>query len=283
MLLLKSFELANESGICCGEYPFDIFPLKGLEHLEFKVPITILYGGNGSGKTTLLNIIAEKLNINRVALYNCTAKFNDYVEMCDYSLENEIPRNSMMITSDDVFNYILNMRAVNQNINFARNELFKEYDRIKKTDRKDLLRIDFGDKKSVAAFDRNMAILKKSKSRFVRENLVSNVREYSNGENALRYFHEKIDENALYLLDEPENSLSPKMQIQLAKYIEASARGCGCQFIISTHSPFLLAMNWTRIYDLDSVPVAVRKWTEVENVKIYRDFFKEHEGEFEDE
>ena len=283
MLFLKSFELANESEICCGAYPFDIFPLKGLEHLEFKVPITILYGGNGSGKTTLLNIIAEKLNINRVALYNCTAKFNDYVEMCDYSLENEIPRNSMMITSDDVFNYILNMRAVNQNINFARNELFKEYDRIKKTDRKDLLRIDFGDKKSVAAFDRNMAILKKSKSRFVRENLVSNVREYSNGENALRYFHEKIDENALYLLDEPENSLSPKMQIQLAKYIEASARGCGCQFIISTHSPFLLAMNWTRIYDLDSVPVAVRKWTEVENVKIYRDFFKEHEGEFEDE
>ncbi len=73
------------------------------------------------------------------------------------------------------------------------------------------------------------------------------------------------------------------MQIQLAKYIEASARGCGCQFIIATHSPFLLAMNWTRIYDLDSVPVAVRKWTEVENVKIYRDFFKEHEGEFEDE
>ena len=242
--------------------------------------IALIIGESGSGKTTLLNIIAEKLNINRVALYNCTAKFNDYVEMCDYSLENEIPRNSMMITSDDVFNYILNMRAVNQNINFARNELFKEYDRIKKTDRKDLLRIDFGDKKSVAAFDRNMAILKKSRSRFVKENLVSNVREYSNGENALRYFQEKIDENTLYLLDEPENSLSSKMQIKLAEYIEASARGCGCQFIIATHSPFLLAMPDTKIYNLNADPVAPAPWYELDNMRQYFELFDSFSEKF---
>ncbi len=293
MLFLKSFELPARNTeidfvaynplpkMTCyySYYPFGIFPDKELETLEFTSPITIIYGGNGSGKTTLLNIISEKLSLSRIALYNKSVFMQPYLRFCDFSCENEIPRNSMMITSDDVFNYMLNMRAVNQETNFQRNELFEEYNKIKYMKRQDVVNMKV-DRKT---FDRNMAIISSSKSKFARQNLVGNFREYSNGENALRYFHEKIDENALYLLDEPENSLSPKMQIQLAKYIEASARGCGCQFIIATHSPFLLAMNWTRIYDLDSVPVAVRKWTEVENVKIYRDFFKEHEGEFEDE
>mgnify|MGYP006990124335 CR=1 FL=1 len=38
---------------------------------------------------------------------------------------------------------------------------------------------------------------------------MDNVREHSNGESAFLYFTDKIKENGLYLLDEPENSLSP--------------------------------------------------------------------------
>ncbi len=84
----------------------------------------------------------------------------------------------------------------------------------------------------------------------------------------------------LYLLDEPENSLSAKLQNELRQFIEDSARFYRCQFVISTHSPFLLSMKGARIYDLDSRPVAVRKWTELEAVRIYREFFKAHEREF---
>ena len=40
----------------------------------------------------------------------------------------------------------------------------------------------------------------------------------------------------LYLLDEPENSLSAELQLDLLKFIENSARFYNCQFIISTHS-----------------------------------------------
>lgn len=53
-----------------------------------------------------------------------------------------------------------------------------------------------------------------------------------------------------------------------------------CQFIISTHSPFLLAMNGAKIYDLDENPVDVKRWTELENVRMYYNFFKEYEREF---
>ena len=48
----------------------------------------------------------------------------------------------------------------------------------------------------------------------------------------------------------------------------------GSQFIIATHSPFLLAMEGARIYDLDSNPVEIRNWWELENVRIYWDFFE---------
>lgn len=95
------------------------------------------------------------------------------------------------------------------------------------------------------------------------------------------YFVSEIKENGLYTLDEPENSMSVSMQIKLAKFIEESARFFNCQFIIATHSPILLSLNSAKIYDLDQVPVRLSKWQELENVKIYYEFFKEHEKDFE--
>ena len=68
--------------------------------------------------------------------------------------------------------------------------------------------------------------------------------------------------------------------MKLKTFIEESARFYNCQFIIATHSPFLLSLKDAKIYDLDSVPVKVKKWTELENVKVYNSFFKEHSDEF---
>ena len=119
-----------------------------------------------------------------------------------------------------------------------------------------------------------------TQSKFVRKSLMDNVREHSNGESALLYFEEKIQDNGLYLLDEPENSLSPEKQQALLKFLEESMRFYGCQFIIATHSPFLLSMKGAKIYDLDEEPVDVKRWYELENVRAYYEFFKKHEGEF---
>ena len=82
------------------------------------------------------------------------------------------------------------------------------------------------------------------------------------------------------MLDEPENSLSVGKQQELVEFIENSARFFGCQFIISTHSPFLLSMRGAKIYDMDEEIVDVKRWTELENVQAYYDFFKKHEKEF---
>ena len=58
------------------------------------------------------------------------------------------------------------------------------------------------------------------------------------------------------------------------------ARFCGCQFIIATHSPFLLSMDGARIYDLDASPADIKNWWELENTRIYFDFFKRYEKLF---
>ena len=54
----------------------------------------------------------------------------------------------------------------------------------------------------------------------------------------------------------------------------------GCQFVIATHSPFLLSMREAKIYDLDEDVVDVKRWTELKNVRAYYEFFKKHEDAF---
>lgn len=121
---------------------------------------------------------------------------------------------------------------------------------------------------------------KTTQSQYLRSRLMRNVQERSNGESALAFFVDSIQGNALYLLDEPENSLSPSNQIQLKYFIEDCVSNHNCQFIISTHSPFLLSLRRAKIYDIDSVPVSVRRWTELEGVRVYYDFFDEHKDDF---
>ena len=69
--------------------------------------------------------------------------------------------------------------------------------------------------------------------------------------------------------------------MELMQFIEDSARFFGCQFVISTHSPFLLSMRGAKIYDMDCDPVDVRRWTELSNVRVYYDFFMKHRHAFE--
>ena len=251
-----------------GIYPYKIFPDKGLAHVEF-APITIFYGSNGSGKSTLLNILAERANVLRHSAFSGGAFFQQYVNGCHLE-GRQIPDTSQMLTSDDVFDYLLNIRYLNDGIDTRRNELFDEYLDRKYASHRLTSLSEYDDWKE--SHDAKT----KSQSRYVRERLMRNVDMFSNGQSAMKYFTDRIDENALYLLDEPENSLSIELQQELCNFLSASARHFGCQFVIATHSPVLLSMEDALIYDLDSYPVHTRKWTELENVRKYFDFFEKH-------
>ena len=256
-------------------YPFFVLSARGLERLDF-APVTIFYGGNGSGKTTALNVIAERLNIGRGAPFNKSSFFGDYVNMCAHRLSAPLPAQSAVIASDDVFDYMLNLRGINEGIDRKREELLEEYLQNKYAQFR-MHSLDDYDRLKKVCDARS-----RTQSKYVKARLSGNVRERSNGESAFYYFTQRIDEPALYLLDEPENSLSPERQMHLKEFLEQAARWFDCQIIIATHSPFLLAMNGAKIYDFDADPVDVKRWTQLKNVRAYYDFFARHRGEFEE-
>ena len=283
MIYLKEFKFANleqendfrfnlHRTCYTSIYPFGILTKHFIEKIEFE-PTTIFYGGNGSGKSTALNIISEKLKLERDTLYNKSNFFGDYLLYCKYDAYN-IPEQSRIITSDDVFDFTMNLRHLNQGIDMRRDELIEECISLKAKEFRFKSIDDYAQLKKV------ILSKKGSQSEYVRQNIINNVREHSNGESAFLYFTDKIQENALYLLDEPENSLSPEKQKELLQFIQDSVRFYNCQFVIATHSPFLLSLKEAKIYDFDENPVRTKVWTELKNVRDYYDFFKEHEKEF---
>lgn len=98
----------------------------------------------------------------------------------------------------------------------------------------------------------------------------------------MQYFNDVLLADGLYLLDEPEVSLSPANQVQLADEINQMTRYLNCQFVIATHSPFMLGTLEAKIYNLDTKEYDVCRWSELENVRYFYEFFKKNESEFQD-
>ena len=274
MIYLKKFELLDKED--WSGYPFHIFLEKELFNIEFD-PITIFYGDNGSGKSTLLNIITETINkdkkvIERRKTLVKSDYFDMYTNKCNYYLENNIPLGSKIIFSEDIFENILSKRIENQKKNNQREDLEKQYMQYKYNP----INYSSLEDLSISVETRN-----KTQSKFIKSRIEENAREFYNGQTSLEFFDKELKEDSLYLLDEPENSLSPKFQIELIQLISELSRFFKCQFIIATHSPFLLSIPNAKIYDLDSIPVITKNWYELENMRIYYNFFKENKSKFE--
>ncbi len=280
----KEYNGGEKFGYIDNVYPCGLFSSKGLREVNFD-KVTIFYGGNGSGKSTLLNLIARKLELNRIAPFNSSELFDMYAHACQYErgyddegFMHRIPNGSRIITSDDVFDYMLTVRTNNadiaENVEDARAEWanlrFGETIKFRGMDDYEALRTQ------ILAREKTV-----SRRQFIKRTVGQEVKLNSNGETALEYFDSKIKNDTLYCLDEPENSLSPKLQIKLVEMLERLSRYCGCQFIIATHSPFLLSMQGARIYDLDATPVDIKQWWELENPRIYYEFFERHRERFE--
>jgi predicted ATPase len=243
-----------------------------LESIDF-APITIFYGSNGCGKSTLLNIIAESVGVQDKTLGNTNEYFSAYTRECTYT-DNRIPEDSMMIRSEDIMEQI----AIIRKKNAATDKMVKGWFR-KGSDEEDSLRREM----DVQEKFENIFDCGNDQNSFychVRKTLSEKFEEGSNGETAIKYFKDKLWPDNLYFLDEPENSMSPAFQQELAAYITFLAYRMNTQFIIASHSPFMLSMEGARIYDLDSHPSCVKEWFQLENMKAYYQLFKRYEKRF---
>jgi predicted ATPase len=254
MIFLEKFFLPSENR---RAYPYRILCAKMLDVILFS-PITIFYGSNGSGKSSLLTVIAEKINLQYKTTGNSSLRFfNEFIEKCTFEMavKNEkrlkIPPDSRFIRSEDIMEGIVYLRKKTVK---AENEIVRL---------------------------QNIDGISEKEMRFAISNYNEITEQFSNGETAMAFFENIFEPDTLYLLDEPENSLSPRLQLLLKDLIERYAYLLNCQFIIATHSPFLLSVESATIYNLDRCPSNVCNWYELENVRVFYDFFKKNNWLFE--
>jgi len=282
MVYLESIRLLenDEEGLAMDErkiynsyYPFGIFShMKNIKNIKFG-SITLFCGSNGCGKSTLLNLISSKLNSVKKTNYDKGTLFKNYMDVMGYEM-NEVPEEIVTITSDDIFDYLLDLRSINSHVNRRKDELARYY-LDNKYNSKDISIFDYDE------IRKNYETKTATMSKFIRGNLMNNtISLQSNGESSLIFWEKEIKENGIYILDEPENSLSAENTLKLKTFIEESVRFFNCQFIISTHSPFLLNLNEAVIYDLDKKNFAPVKYEDIPSVRTYYEFFKSNEGKF---
>lgn len=282
-------------------YPFHLTSEMGLWSLDFE-PITILCGGNGSGKSTIINVISQKLCADRQSIFNSSPYFDEYVSRCQYKATSNLAGETLykghrkpqkydistitkVLTSDDIFNWMLDLRLENDRKLQKSHFLMDDY-----RDPEELPRhLNFETGYNVDKFRKGVELRKAknptrnsshSFNKFLLQTIGKMERGFSNGETALMKLSEFLEQPGLYLLDEPENSMSCEFQMKLAAIIQYLARYGKCQFIISSHSPFILSMENTKIYNLDHNPVDICKWWEIDNMKLYFNLFNEARSHF---
>ena len=93
----------------------------------------------------------------------------------------------------------------------------------------------------------------------------------SHGESFIATLTNRFGAGGLYLLDEPESALSFRGCLTLLRVIK-DLTDAGSQFVIATHSPFVLASPGALIYSLDADGIRAVSYDEAAPVRNARDF-----------
>lgn len=94
----------------------------------------------------------------------------------------------------------------------------------------------------------------------------------SHGQSLMSYFKSRYNIKGLYFMDEPETALSPESLIDLLNLLIKISKQEHAQFIIATHSPFLLACPGARILSFDNHKVSPIDYKDTNYYKLYKDF-----------
>ncbi len=94
----------------------------------------------------------------------------------------------------------------------------------------------------------------------------------SHGQSLMSYFQSRYNIKGLYFLDEPETALSPSSLIELLNLLIKINKQGHAQFIIATHSPFLMALPDSEILTFDNEIIKPIKYKDTDYYKLYKNF-----------
>ena len=93
----------------------------------------------------------------------------------------------------------------------------------------------------------------------------------SHGESFLALFQNKF-QDGIFILDEPEAALSAERQLSLIAIISDLCRSGKCQFIIATHSPLLITLPNSQIYEINGDKLEQKKYDETKQFSLYKNY-----------
>ncbi|MGL4290953.1 MAG: AAA family ATPase [Phreatobacter sp.] len=213
-------------------YPFNLCSVRHTASLAFHPKVTFFVGENGSGKSTLLEAVAMALGF-RAEGGSLQAK------SASYPAHSQLHR----------FVRLERTRRIVKEGFFLRAESFFNF---------------------ASIMDRAAAEAGPRPNPLNAYGGVS-LHEQSHGESFMALMEHRFRANGIYLLDEPEAALSPSRQLRFLRRLhELTAKGC--QFIIATHAPILLAYPQARIYEFGENGPREVGYEELEHVQVTRRF-----------
>jgi predicted ATPase len=102
------------------------------------------------------------------------------------------------------------------------------------------------------------------------------LHEQSHGQSLFSLLRNRLGGQGVYIFDEPEAALSPSRQMSVLTLMHDLVRDHS-QFIISTHSPILMAYPHSCIYVLSEKGMKRVKYEDTEHFRVTRDFLNRHE------
>jgi predicted ATPase len=215
-------------------FPYNLPAVRGLESLSFHPKVTFLVGENGSGKSTLLEALAVSCGLNPEG----GSRNFDFATRASHSPLHECLRLSLApgrLPGDSFF-----LRAESYyNLATQIERLDNDPD------------------------GRGPPIIGAYGGR--------SLHEQSHGESFFALFRNRFRGNGLYLMDEPEAALSPRRQIQFLGLLHDYCKR-GCQFVIATHSPIIMAYPDARIYVLETEGIRETDYLRTEHYLLTRGF-----------
>lgn len=231
-LYVKSLEINNLSKSGNDSYISNLPIIKNLRCIDFKKPMTFFVGENGVGKSTLIEAIALKLGFNP-----------------EGGSKNFIF--STNPTHSDLHKYLKIIRGSKHPKDgyFLRSECFYNL----------ATNMDDMDKIDCPLPPINNAYGGRS------------LHKQSHGESFLSLFFNRFLGNGLYILDEPEASLSPQSQMSLLVKFNDLVN-LNSQFIVATHSPILLSYPLADVYEFTQSSVNLTTYSKTQHYIITKQF-----------
>jgi predicted ATPase len=239
-------------------YPLGIPLLQGLSRLAFEAPVTLLCGDNGSGKTTLMELLAALSRAVRIDGGRADKARAFQAAAGAFGVEwSRRPARSFFFQAEDFIRYIDGLHALKADARAAIAEAEQAY---------------------ADPYARSLATMPHHRTLAeIEARYQGDLDAQSHGESFLAFFGARIVRGGLYLLDEPEAALSPANQLVLLHLI-ADAQAQGCQLIISTHSPVLLAYPGACLCELQSGQIAQTPYEELESIRFLQSFLSDVKG-----